>query len=722
MPTYQEIMQTDLGKLNTAAEGWKSMAEKLKKVEDLYEKEVQGVATNNPLWTGQAQQVSATNFGITRKELDSAQKEALAMESLLRDAFGTFTELKGRVKSAVDEAVTAGMKVSEYGSASFDFSKVDAREANAIRHDPDLRETEMSYTRKINDAVKAVTEYDADVKVALLAASGADGSAALGFNSKPVNDVEAVEALKLSEKVRDGKASKEELEHYRDLLAQNSKDPHFSEAYLDGLGAKDTLKIADRMNLAANERGISDAEKKLYNSINANLADTIASGTKDPHSYAYRPFVDGLKELGGKNLASNTQPTLGYQMLATLMSTGEPKGFGKEFLNEIGDDMISIEKKKPEVWLHFFDGRRPNIAHDPLDTVLDIMSKDPADAEYFLDPKAPGNSNEHLKFLLTDRKWPDPLMNTLYSAPMEMDDPFKATGLGNAIQAAATGHAPSEKLGEVGLHTEGQARVMQNAIQILDSEMGGDEFPEDLKNLQKPMARALVDYVADTHITLGGQESEYGGIKGNPDITGSGDKAHLAVGQGSLVRVMRGIADDGAAYSLLYEAERTYGASQLADAPPFNGNTIHGSSADWNDRGRDIGAAMGALNGIGADVYKDKGDDRVEWAEDTAEYAAIGANGLIGEIPIAGTAGGALIDTIKYDWVKDVTNEAEEQGKKDASTNYGNGMEGTNRLFDAWGDKNGLREEGAWKEAKNSANEAYDTGRNAAKAHLQHGE
>ncbi|MFJ6249226.1 MULTISPECIES: hypothetical protein [unclassified Streptomyces] len=722
MPTYQEIMETDLGKLSTAADGWKSMAEKFKKVEDLYEKEVQSVASGGPLWTGQAQQVGATNFVVTRKELGAAQKEARAMESLLRDAHSTFTELKGRVKAAVDEAVAAGMKVSEYGNASYDFSKVSPQEANAIRHDPDLRNVEMSYTSKINDAVKAVTEFDADVKTALLNASGADGTAPLGFNAKPVGDVEAVEALALSEKVREGKASKAELEHYRDILEQNSKDKHFSEAYLDGLGAKDALKIADRMNLASNERGISDAEKKLYNSINTGLADTIASGTKDPNGYAYRPFVDGLKGLGTENFGRYGNVTNGYQVLVTLMKQGDHKAYGKEFLNELGNDMIRIEKEKPHVWQHFFDGQRPNLAHDPLDGLLGIMSKDPKDAEYFLDPKAPGNENEHLKFLLTDREWPDPMMNNLYAAPTKMDDPFKATGLGDAIQAAATGHEPGEKLGPVGPHSEGQARVMQNAIRILDQEMDGDKFPDELKNIQQPMARALVDYVADTHVTLGGQEAAYGGIKGNDDITGSGDNAHIAVGQGSLVRVMRGIADDGAAYSLLYEAERNYGASELAGAPAYNGDKTHGSSADWNDRGRDIGVAMGALNGIGADVYKDKGDDKVEWAEDTAEYAAIGANGLIGEIPIAGTAGGALIDTIKYDWVKDVTEEAEAQGKQDASNNYASGMEGTNRLFDAWGEKNGITGDGAWKEAKNSADEAYDTGRNAAKAHLQHGQ
>ncbi|MFI8826371.1 hypothetical protein [Streptomyces sp. NPDC053431] len=719
-------MQTDLGKLSTAADGWKSMAEKLKKVEDLYEKEVQSVATKNPLWMGQAQQFSAQNFGITRNELDAAQKEALAMESLLRDAHGTFTELKGRVKAAVDEAVAAGMKVSESGSASYDFSKVSAQEANAIRHDPDLREVEMSYTRKINDAVKAVTEFDADVKVALLNASGADGTAMFGFNSKPVDDVEAVEALALSEKVREGKASKAELEHYRDLLKQNSDDKHFSEAYLNGLGAKDTLTIADRMNLAANERGIPADQKKLYESIQAGLADTIASGTKDPNSYAYRPFVDGLKELGGKVVTDETGPfgdnvpTQGYQVLVTLMNQGNPDGYGKEFLNELGHDMIEIEKKEPDHWQHFRDVLRPNIAADPLDGLLDIMSKDPGDAEYFLDPKAPGNENGHLKFLLTEREWPKEGLNNLYGTPQFMDDPLKATGLGNAIQAAATGHEPGEKLGPVALHTEGQARVMHNAIKFLDDDQGGAEFPEDLANLRQPMARALADYVADTHLTLTGEESAYGEVDGKDDITtreGKGDTSNIAVGQGSLVRVMRGIAEDGPSYALLYEAERSYSAHLLGEAPGFHGDPTHSDSADWNHRSRQIGMAMGALNEIGADVYMDRADDKVKWAEGTSEHTAAAANGMIGEIPVVGTAGGSIIDSVKYEWVKDVTDLAEEQRDKQVSSNFASGKQGMTKIFNQWQEQNHL-DSGPFHAARDSAYNGHTSGINEARRHL----
>ncbi|MEU4266866.1 hypothetical protein [Streptomyces sp. NPDC026092] len=724
MPTYEEIMQTDLGKLSTAADGWKTMAENFKKVEDLYEKDVQKVASGGPLWTGQAQQIGATNFGITRGELDAAQKEAKAMESLLRDAHSTLTELKSRVTTAVKEAVDAGMKVSESGVASYDFSKVTEKEAYTIRHDPDLRSVEQSYTKKINDAVNAVTEFDKDVKTALLNASGADGTAPLGFNSKPVGDVEAVEALALSEKVRSGDASKKELEQYREILEKNSKDKHFSEAYLHALGADAALTIADRMNLAANERGVSDADKKFYNSISTGLADTIASGTKDPNSYAYRPFVDGLKRLGGTVVTDDTGPmgdnvpTQGYQVLVTLMNQGNADGFGKEFLNELGHDMIELEKKNPNEWQHFRDVLRPNIAADPLDGLLNIMSKDPADAEYFLDPKAPGNENEHLKFLLTDREWPKEGLNNIYGPPQFMDDPSKAMGLGNAIQAAATGHEPGEKLGPVGAHTEGQARVMHDAIRILDEDKGGAEWAkDDLKNLQQPMARALADYVGDTHIILNGKESEYGGAGGKDEIFGSKDNAHIAVGQESLVRVMRGIADDGPSYALLYEAERAYSAHLLGEAPPHKTDPVHGQSAEWNHRSQNIGFAMGALNEIGADVYIDKGKDKADWAEETGEYSAIAGNALIGEIPIVGTAGGAIIDAVKFDWVKDVQDVAEEQARKESSDAYSSGTDGLNLMFDEWGKREKV-DEGPFNSAKDEANTGHSQGVGAAKKYL----
>lgn len=714
MPSYEQIMQMDFSALTGAADGWKDMAAKFKTLEDVFAKEVQSVSTGNG-WSGESASASIQPFAVTRQEYDAAQKEARAMASLLLDAHTTFVQLKSAVKSAVADAVGAGMKVSDGGVASYDFSKVDAATANSVRHDPGLPEVEESYTRNIMNAVKAVNEFDEDVKRALLNASGADGGSPFGFNSDPVGDVEAVEALALTEKIRSGKASPEELEQYQELLRQNADDKHFSEAYLDALGAEGTLRLADQMNQAASDRDVSAGDKKLYESITTSLAGTIASGTKDPNSDVYKPFVEGLKEFGDDSL-DNLVPVHGYQILATLMENGD--GYGKQFLNDVGNGVIEAEKNGTN-WSHAYDPKRPNVVVDPLDSLLKTMSEDAKSAEYFLDPAAQGNKNDHLKYLLTEREWDDYSYTApLYGPPQELDGRPRAEGLGAAIQAAATGHEPGEKLGPPGPHSEGQARVMHDTIRLLDKEMGGDQFPEHLENLRRPMAQTMADYVSDTHVILQGQDSDLGGVGGSDSIHGSGEESHIAVGQGSLVRVMRGIADDAPAFSLLYDTERTYSASILDGAPGFSGSE-HDSSADWNNRGSGIGHAMGALNGIGADVYADKQDDREKWAEQTVNYSVNGVNGVIGEIPVVGSAASSLVDTIGFNWEQGVKDDAEDTAKREGSGNYARGADGLNQMMDNWGERERIEDGNAFRDAKDDANNSFTTGRDAARSHLQ---
>lgn len=167
MLTYHEVMTTDFGKLATAATAWDGMADKFETLGTTYEKKVRSTTTSG-VWLGQAQQVAGPNFAVTRNEYDGAQVQARTVAMLLREASTLFTELKGKVKAAVDEAVAAGMKVSEGGVASFDFSKVDAPDARAVRHDPDLPEVERSWTRRIQQAVDAFDEADTGVKLALI--------------------------------------------------------------------------------------------------------------------------------------------------------------------------------------------------------------------------------------------------------------------------------------------------------------------------------------------------------------------------------------------------------------------------------------------------------------------------------------------------------------------------------------------------------------------------
>lgn len=167
MLTYQEVMTINLGVLTTAAGKWESMAAELAKIEERYGDTVQQITLGQD-WLGLSMEEAHAKFATTRREYISAQTEAKAVAKLLRDAHSGFADLKKKVESARDDALAAGMAVSTAGHATFDFTRVqDPGEARTLRHDPDLKVAEESWTSHIAAAVRAVGEFDKAVRQAL---------------------------------------------------------------------------------------------------------------------------------------------------------------------------------------------------------------------------------------------------------------------------------------------------------------------------------------------------------------------------------------------------------------------------------------------------------------------------------------------------------------------------------------------------------------------------
>lgn len=171
---YHEVMTTDLGLLTTAAGKWDSMAAELNKVETRYGDSVQKI-TMGPAWSGVSAGTAHTRFQATRYEYAAAQTQAKAIASLLRDAHTQFADLKKKLESARDDAIAAGMSVSEQGRVAFDWSKLTPAERSAYHHDPDgqktVSEAVTKWQKHIDDRVKAVTELDQGVKLALTKAT-----------------------------------------------------------------------------------------------------------------------------------------------------------------------------------------------------------------------------------------------------------------------------------------------------------------------------------------------------------------------------------------------------------------------------------------------------------------------------------------------------------------------------------------------------------------------
>ncbi len=200
MPTYREIMTTDLSTLTAAAGRWDGMAKELHKQESAYKRDVYGISMGQT-WTGLSADAANRRFAITLKEFQNAQAEAKAVASLLRDAHRQFTDLRKKLESARADALEAGMAVSDEGVVSYDTAKLSQGERTALHHDPDyqqsVRTAVTSWQSRIDQLVKDVGEADTGVEIALTAVvidSNLNDGTLTGFNGQAQGDIEKYEA------------------------------------------------------------------------------------------------------------------------------------------------------------------------------------------------------------------------------------------------------------------------------------------------------------------------------------------------------------------------------------------------------------------------------------------------------------------------------------------------------------------------------------------------
>ncbi|MGW8066421.1 hypothetical protein ACVV2G_30105 [Streptomyces ziwulingensis] len=756
MPSYHEVVTTDLSALTTAAEKWDGMAKALHdNVEPRYRDDVHGITLGGPIWNGLSADVANERFGITLKEIQAAQTEAKAVASLLRDAHSTFTDLKKKVEQARDDAVMAGMSVSDQGTCRFDFSKVSDQEAFALRHDPDLPETERSWTARIDAAVKAVTDADDGVRTALNAVvkdsdplHGMPG----GFNAGAKGDVEVYEAdavEDIAQRVADGeKVSAEEMAELQRALRDNHDDQAFGQELLRDLGPNATIRLGNELNERFQDA--DGTERLQLAEVERNLANTMATATAVPggvkdmppgspafHAWVsskdgtfYRAWTESLKKEGTKNFGPNTSPLYGYQSYVSLMQHAD-QDFDDQFLYDLGEQTIRAEKEHPGIYEKWGAGHQ-GIETDAVDGVLGLLSRNPDAATAFLDPQGNGSGadhvgNDHLAYLLGDgdgaREWP---RNTITGyAVTTLDDPTSRMGLGAALEAATTGHEPlreNERGGPSGPHTPAQARVMQSTITLLDDGSGGEDVHA---NLRRPLGHALADYAADNHAILAENGTKYGSPHGKDEIWTDGDEAGVTVGKDSLLRVMRGVSSDDQTYALLQDTQRQYALDRLAHAPESGGP---GNDA-WKNPARDLGAVTGAMNSIGSDVILDERDGRVSAANDMAKYAYHGVGAPITGLPVIGDTAQRLVDAATYEWSKDVADAAESQAQEKNSDHYASGTTGTYDLIDRWAedrgvdihDENNAKEDpdwDAWQAMRDEAKQSYGASRGDAAVYL----
>ncbi|MFF2470949.1 hypothetical protein [Streptomyces sp. NPDC058066] len=502
-------MTTDLATLTAAADRWDGMAKEFERRETDYKRDVHGITPGPPApatWSGLSADAAGKRFDVTLHEFQNAQTEAKAIASLLRDAHAQFTTLRGHLKSEREAAVEAGIRVSDRGVVAYDEERAAASESGSAMHDPgsraEVRRAVESWQGRIDKAVRAVGDADTGVEIALGAAvfdSDLTDGTGNGFNSRAKGDIEQYEADVAKESARKlangERLTPHQLAELQRSFRDNSHDPRFSRTVLDSLGPSGTIRLTNNLGDLAH---VTDPRHAAdYTSLETGLANSLATATKNPHSKWYKDWRTEMRKAGVARYETDFQAARldkvrGYQSLVTLMQHGD--GYGRDFLEDLGDDMIKAEKKTPDMWdlKGEYSGKRDGwFANDPVDGVLGLMSHEPATAAHYL------NDDDRMKYLTHDRDWKITLHTeetpkaTVYTPSLDTDT---HAGFAAALQAGATGLDPSDPNAKYVEHSADNNKVFKSSLKYLADE--GDKFPASLR---EPMAKILVNHGDTVH-------------------------------------------------------------------------------------------------------------------------------------------------------------------------------------------------------------------------------
>ncbi|MER7514358.1 DUF6571 family protein [Streptomyces lavendulae] len=744
-------MTTDLGLLTTAADKWESMAGEIKKVEERYRDSVQKI-TMGPDWTGVSAGVAHANFAGTRYEYAAAQIQAKAVASLLRDAHGQFTDLRKRLDSVRADAVKEGLVVDSQGNVRQDESKLTGQDRMYLRDHPEavaaLNKTIEAWAQRIRDLVQAFADADQGVRVALEAVGVDSNKDAFGkgnddqlngFNAGAQGDIEVYEARNaedIATRINSGeKVSAADYAELNRSFRDNSSRAEFTQTFLNGMGAENTLKLTNKLNDHA--YGDDKGNKQRYLDLQKGLANSLANAMQDPKSEFYKNFrtdlnkaglaTYDLKQISDYTLGrSHGQQVHGYQSLATLMQQGD--GYSTPFLHDLATDIRKVEDKSqggnPDIWDltgDFSGDNRGWFANDPLDGVLGVMSKNPEAATSYLDP-GPDGKNDNLQYLLKDRDWNHVDTTTwIGNSERVTDDAFDKdvrAGLGLILETGTTGQLPGSPGTEITRHPEAEARIMHDAVNLFDYGDGngkddkgelkgqGDTVlkSEEYANVRGPLARALSSYSPDIVDIIAGEGP--GDRVGKDDALAAGDDSRIQNSRGSVLRVLRGVSEDPENYFLLHESERRYMAEQLTTSDLSDPEAL-------KNRAAKIGEVNGAINAIGGDIKLSERDAVLSAAGDKRVYGYHIIGGAITGIPIVGDLAQRTVDGAWNEWLKGVTAEQGLLARERISSANDAAQTDLDKFFQSWGNEThqSATSVGA---AQREAQQSYTGGRESA--------
>jgi hypothetical protein len=240
-------------------------------------------------------------------------------------------------------------------------------------------------------------------------------------------------AVDLLRRAKDG--DREALRQISNLaLGPDSRNPYFTKAFLEKLGAADMVEIpimlAQRLRRDTRD-GYDDLQNSARDTRGALmlLSKSLAAGT-DPTSRAHMDddYLRQLRDAGRRMFPPSSQPPYGvsgYQGLSTVLAqtSSHSERFSAHFMEVVGRDMVAFDrethKRLPYVVLPDLTGLNDlGDALDPgtgevspgarktdmLAPLLTAAGESKEASQALLDYTTPGEKNSHLAYLLHDRR------------------------------------------------------------------------------------------------------------------------------------------------------------------------------------------------------------------------------------------------------------------------------------------------------------------------------
>ncbi|TWV36124.1 tetratricopeptide repeat protein [Streptomyces misionensis] len=674
------LLHGDFAALGQAISDWDSLTKRLETLERDARDNLKAKATR-ARWAGVNATVTREFVAKTADEFTDAHTQAQSVANILRDTREELISYRDHLQEVIENARKKNLTVVDDGCGMFHVQMIvhpdRAAKGTTV---PEHTETDEELLREeVKRVLTKATESDSTAAHALksLVDSVEEGFADSAYGDRDqavAAEKQAVQDKKDAEQAarlysRLDSLSDEELKQLAELTEKGKNSPVFASELVKNLdyrgrdGQEALLLLSQSLTGGGRDGRDSTAERRLREALSTSLATATRPGSPlGPNGGTPSEWTEKLLRTAreGNGLPAQHPGSLaggatGLGLLTKLMGSGSAV-YDSSLLTATGDEIRDYETHTK----HPYEGIADNwkgTQEDPMSGLMKAMARNPEAAESYFDP----HRNDNLDYFLKRRDWPGGDVEN--KMPQDLIDSSARHYLGDALEAASTGHAPGIMAPAIpARHDPAQAAVFSGVVSAYGQGIAGDPAGGMPAGLRHSMGGMMADYVGDVHQILG------------QDRTNPTDYSGLDVKAQDLVPVIRAMAEDGTAFAKLHDAETSYVAQELDkyDGQAFVREDAPGAKELKAFVGQS-NMALGQMDAVRADVIYQMGEDKksVNAWNKMMQYHVIGAP--VTGIPLAGDTIQRLVDVGTAEYQNNLNAEVDKETRQNLAGHFSAG-------------------------------------------------